>query len=221
MKITIYTTNDCEFSKKEKAYLSAHGQLFEEKNLESNKEYLTEMLAVSNNFAGTPVTKIEKDDGTTVILKGFTQEEFDKTLNVAPVTTSAPAAATASTDVPTATPPAAPAPTLAGQDVGQPSTTPPEPTPPTPPTPTPPTPEPTPPVVEPTPPTPSPVEPPKANDPKLASLLNDLQSMSAKIETPAPAASAQSEPPAQAPQPQQAAPATPPPGAPNLPNPNF
>lgn len=80
MKITLYTITDCPFSKQEKEYLSSHTLTFEEKNLETNREFLTEMLAVSNNFAGTPVTKIEKDDGQIAILKGFTKEEFDKLL---------------------------------------------------------------------------------------------------------------------------------------------
>ncbi|MEK7079202.1 MAG: glutaredoxin family protein [Patescibacteria group bacterium] len=80
MKITLYTITDCPFSKQEKEYLSSHTLTFEEKNLETNREFLTEMLAVSNNFAGTPVTKVEKDDGQIAILKGFTREEFDKLL---------------------------------------------------------------------------------------------------------------------------------------------
>lgn len=84
MKITIYTITACQFSKQEKEYLSSHGQQFEEKNLEINREFLTEMLAVGGNFAGTPVTKIEKDDGQIVVLKGFTAAEFDKTLGFAP-----------------------------------------------------------------------------------------------------------------------------------------
>lgn len=83
MKITIYTITDCQFSKQEKEYLATHNLPFEEKNLETNHEYLTEMLNVSNNFAGTPVTKLEKDDGSTVVLKGFTAEEFDKELGFA------------------------------------------------------------------------------------------------------------------------------------------
>lgn len=83
MKITVYTITDCQFSKQEKEYLASHQLQYEEKNLETNKDWLTEMLAVSNNFAGTPVTKIEKDDGTIVILKGFTKEEFDTTLGFA------------------------------------------------------------------------------------------------------------------------------------------
>lgn len=84
MKITIYTTTECKFSKLEKEYFASHGLQFEEKNLETNREFLTEMLAVGGNFAGTPVTKIEKDDGQIVVLKGFTPAEFDKTLGNAP-----------------------------------------------------------------------------------------------------------------------------------------
>ncbi|MBI5126926.1 hypothetical protein HZA76_00530 [Candidatus Roizmanbacteria bacterium] len=82
MKITIYTTTDCQFSKAEKEYLTSHTLQFEEKNLETNKDFLTEMLAVSNNFAGTPVTRVEKDDGTIAVLKGFTKEEFDATFGL-------------------------------------------------------------------------------------------------------------------------------------------
>jgi len=91
MKITIYTITDCQFSKQEKEYLSAHGLQFEEKNLETNREYLTEMLAVGSNFAGTPLTKIDKDDGQTVVLKGFTAAEFDKALGLEQPVAAAPA----------------------------------------------------------------------------------------------------------------------------------
>lgn len=80
MKITIYTTTACQFSKQEKDYLTSHSLPFEEKNLDTNKDFLTEMMTVGSNFAGTPVTKIEKDDGTSSVLKGFTKEEFDKEL---------------------------------------------------------------------------------------------------------------------------------------------
>jgi len=80
MKVTIYTTNDCQFCKQEKDYLASKNIAFEEKNVQSNREFLQEMLDVSNNFAGTPVTKIEKDDGQSVVLKGFTQSELDNAL---------------------------------------------------------------------------------------------------------------------------------------------
>ncbi|PJB88788.1 hypothetical protein CO083_01750, partial [Candidatus Roizmanbacteria bacterium CG_4_9_14_0_8_um_filter_34_12] len=61
MKITVYTIKDCAFSKQEKEYLTSHSLPYEEKDLETNKEFLTEMLAISSNFAGTPVTRVEKD----------------------------------------------------------------------------------------------------------------------------------------------------------------
>ena len=96
MKITIYTITDCQFSKQEKDYLTSHNLPFDEKNLEVDKAYLTEMLAISNNFAGTPVTKIEKDNGQSVVLKGFTKAEFDKELGFGEASTpqqTAPAAA--------------------------------------------------------------------------------------------------------------------------------
>lgn len=83
MKITIYTINDCVFCNQEKEYLKSHNLPFEEKNLEVNREFLTEMLTLSNNFAGTPVTKIEKDDQSVIVLKGFTKEEFDDVLGFA------------------------------------------------------------------------------------------------------------------------------------------
>ncbi len=84
MKITIYTVTECQFSKQLKNYLQANNLQYEEKNLELNKEWLSEMLAVSNNFAGTPVAKIEKDDDSIVVLKGFTKEEYDQVLGLTP-----------------------------------------------------------------------------------------------------------------------------------------
>lgn len=115
MKIIVYTINDCPFCKQEKDYFSTNKITFEEKNLETNKEFLTEMLAVSNNFAGTPVTKVEKDDGQIAVLKGFTKEEFDKVFGLE--TAPKPVAETnAKMDVPpapapTPTPPPTPIPT--------------------------------------------------------------------------------------------------------------
>jgi len=117
MKITLYTITDCQFSKQEKEYLSSHTLVFEEKNLETNRDFLTEMLTLSNNFAGTPVTKIEKDDGQIVVLKGFTKEEFDKTLgfmtSVAPAPTPTSEMQTANpTTTDPATPPSVPTPNI-------------------------------------------------------------------------------------------------------------
>ncbi len=122
MKITIYTIKDCAFSKQEKEYLTANKLMFEEKDLETNKDFLTEMLAISNNFAGTPVTRVEKDDGTIAVLKGFTKEEFDTTFGLAPMPAApaevgAPAEPAAPIEAPAApavdVPPVAEAPTEA------------------------------------------------------------------------------------------------------------
>lgn len=162
MKITVYTTTNCQFSKQEKEYLTSHSLTFEEKNLETNREYLTEMLMVGNNFAGTPVTKIEKDDSTIVILKGFTQDEFDQTLGLAKPT---PVVQPQSVQQPPQNTPTTP----------QPQSPMPEPTPPVPPIPTPAVPPTTPqPPVQPI--NPSTTPQTHANDTQLNALLNDLQS---------------------------------------------
>lgn len=107
MKITIYTVNDCQFSKAEKEYLQTHNLPFEEKNLEQNREWLTEMLAVSNNFAGTPVTKIEKDNNEIIIIKGYNKNELDKALDLS---TSKTAVVNADINLPNDQPPTPPPP---------------------------------------------------------------------------------------------------------------
>lgn len=184
MKITVYTTSDCKYSKDEKDFLKEHNLPYEEKNLETNREFLTEMLAVSNNFAGTPVTKIEKDDGKIEVLKGFTKDEFDQSLGLATTTSVQQAANTMNVPQPTTPTPVAPP---------VPKPTPGEPTPP-PPAPTPP--------VE-SPPTPKTVPPtPQETSPELNSILNDLK---AKSGAPADTADTKTSPPV-APTPAETAP---------------
>lgn len=201
MKITIYTTNECEFSKKEKEYLTAHALQYEEKNLETNREFLTEMLAVSNNFAGTPVTKIEKDDGQIVVLKGFTPEEFDKTLGTVKTAVAADQPPVVQTpqapSVPT--PPAPTPPTTNNQQPTIPQSQPS-----------------TPPVVSDQPPVTA-----ATTDPRMSSLLNNLQQ---KADDQQPATNNQqpvtNEPPTTNNQ-QPATNPTPPANLPNIPDPNF
>lgn len=84
MLITIYTISDCPFCKKEKEYFDSLNLPFVEKNLEHSREYLEEMMVLSNKFAGVPFTIINKDDGATVKIKGFTKEEFDQVLGLIP-----------------------------------------------------------------------------------------------------------------------------------------
>jgi len=88
MKITVYTIKACIFSKQEKDYLDINKLQYEEKDLEQNKEYLTEMITISNNFSATPVTQIKKDDGSITVLKGFKKEKFDITFGFATTPTS-------------------------------------------------------------------------------------------------------------------------------------
>lgn len=177
MKITVYTITDCQFSKQEKEFLASHNLQFEEKNLETNKELLTEMLAVSNNFAGTPVTKIEKDDGQIVVLKGFTETEFANALGLTPAPTSTPTpqptpSATAG-DAPTPPPPPPPEPTPPAPE--PPAAPPPAPEPPTPAEPVVPT-------------TPSaetpPAAPPTPQNDAMSSILNDLKEKSVEPAAP-------------------------------------
>lgn len=113
MKIILYTISTCQFSKQEKDYLTAHNLPFEEKNVEQNREFLTEMLTVGNNFAGTPLTKIEKDDGKIEVIKGFTKEEFDKVLGFEPVAQPATPPPAPAQQAPSPAPVATPAPVVA------------------------------------------------------------------------------------------------------------
>jgi glutaredoxin len=190
MKITVYTVSDCQFSKAEKEYLQSHNLPYEEKNLEQNREWLTEMLAVSNNFAGTPVTKIEKDDGQIIVLKGFTKEEFDQVLGFKKEEAVAQASANISV-TPPVNEPSSPSQPQTPQPF---SPQPPTPEPQTQPTPPSPTPSPTQPT---TPPPPAPNQevnpvstnnPPPSNDP-LSSILSDLEQKANPNQQPPPPSS--------------------------------
>lgn len=196
MKVTLYTTSACPFCQQEKTYLQSKGLSFEEKNVELNKAYLDEMLQVGNNFAGVPITKIEKDDGQTVVLKGFTQSEFDAAL-------AAPQPAVQAQSDDTAQPPA-PTPEPTAPSVPPPSE-------PVVPTPAPIQPEPVqPPVAEP-PQTPT-QQPPAPSDP-LNSILKDLQNrMSADQNQPTQPSPTPQEPtqPVESPTPQTPQPTVPP-----------
>lgn len=168
MKITIYTTNECQFSKQAKDYFAAHNLPFEEKNLESNREFLTEMLAASNNFAGTPVIVVDKENGSPAeVLKGFTQEEVAKATGQSMEAVPAPAASVGASASDTSSP-AAPS-TPAADPMAPPAS--PMSEPPAPTMPEPMTPPPAPPMSEPS----APAAPNEQNK-ALDSILNSLQS---------------------------------------------
>ncbi len=77
-KVTMYTTPACQYCKAEKEYLSQQGIAFVERNVEQNEADLREMLNVSDNFAGVPVTVIENPTGQKLVVKGFTQTDFEE-----------------------------------------------------------------------------------------------------------------------------------------------
>jgi len=201
-KITVYTISSCPFSQQEKDYLKANNLPFEEKNLEQNREWLTEMLTVSNNFAGTPVTKIEDENGQITILKGFTKEEFDKVLGLIPAQPQ-PAVVAAQAGIKAPPPPIPPAPPIPPQPKAPYGATPPmspdnqtsTPTPPTPPPPT---------------------SPPLSSDPSLKSVLDNLEQKSGAFAPNQP--TNQSMPPTYGSQSQTPQPSTPPANLPDIPD---
>lgn len=76
--ITIYTITDCQYCKAEKEFLKSKGLEFTEKNVETDEESLKEMLSAGENFAGVPVTMLEGPTGQKVVVKGFTQTDFEE-----------------------------------------------------------------------------------------------------------------------------------------------
>ncbi|KXK08813.1 MAG: glutaredoxin 3 [Microgenomates bacterium OLB22] len=79
MNAIIYTLHDCPFSAAAKKYLTDHGITFEEKDVESDKANLEEMLQKSKDFEGVPFAEVTTDTGV-ITLRGFTQAEWDEKL---------------------------------------------------------------------------------------------------------------------------------------------
>ena len=98
--ITVYTTPSCPFCKAQREFLGSINLAYVDKNVEEDTESLKEMLNVSDNFAGVPVTVLNGPKGKKVV-KGFTQDEFVKELeevglkeaSVEPAKSVAPSAA--------------------------------------------------------------------------------------------------------------------------------
>jgi len=112
--ITIYTTTSCPFCKAEKEYLGSVNLTFVEKNVEEDTESLKEMLNVSDNFAGVPVTVLNGPKGKKVV-KGFTKDEFVKELEAVGLKEASVEPA-----MPVEPPVAEPAPTVAVPEVKEP-----------------------------------------------------------------------------------------------------
>ncbi|MFA6005856.1 MAG: glutaredoxin family protein [Patescibacteria group bacterium] len=78
IKATVYVITDCPYCKAEKDFLASRGVAFVEKNVETDEASLKEMLSLSDNFAGVPVTVLEGTDGKKIVVKGFTQTDFEE-----------------------------------------------------------------------------------------------------------------------------------------------
>jgi len=74
--ITVFTIPNCPFCKAEKDYLTKAGISFTEKNVEQDENNLKEMLELSDNFAGVPVTLVENQKGEKSVIRGFTEKDF-------------------------------------------------------------------------------------------------------------------------------------------------
>jgi glutaredoxin 3 len=77
MKVTLYTIPECPYCQQARDYFTAKGIQFEEKDVKADKDSLSEMLSLSNKFAGVPFCSVLKDSGETVMLKGFTEADYD------------------------------------------------------------------------------------------------------------------------------------------------
>jgi glutaredoxin-like YruB-family protein len=75
-KVILYTTSWCPACTRARKYLNSRGVSFTEKDVESSKSNLTEMLQKSGGARGVPVIDIHGK-----VLRGFNQTAIDRELN--------------------------------------------------------------------------------------------------------------------------------------------
>jgi glutaredoxin 3 len=80
MKIRLFTTPDCPFSKKARAFLREHKMEFENNNVLEDEDAREEMIKSSQQMA-VPVIEIEKSDGVEMII-GYDEEKIKEALNL-------------------------------------------------------------------------------------------------------------------------------------------
>lgn len=80
MKVTIYSTTSCPYCTMLKDYLDSKNIFFEEKLVDQNEEFKTEMLNESNGFLGVPFVVIVKDDNSKETVLGFDKGKLDQVL---------------------------------------------------------------------------------------------------------------------------------------------
>jgi len=81
MKIRLFTTPDCPFSKKTRDLLRKHSLDFEDNNVLVSKEAREEMIKISGQMA-VPVIEIEKSGEKTAVIRGYNEPEIRSQLNL-------------------------------------------------------------------------------------------------------------------------------------------
>lgn len=56
MNITVYSSNECSYCTKQKEWLKERNIPFEEKELNTNQEYMREFIRLDGNFVTTQLT---------------------------------------------------------------------------------------------------------------------------------------------------------------------
>ncbi len=79
MKVRLFTTPDCPFSKKTKELLREHNIAFEDNNVLEDEKAREEMIRVSQQTA-VPVILIQH--GETVIIRGYDEKRLKEVLKV-------------------------------------------------------------------------------------------------------------------------------------------
>lgn len=74
-KITIYTSDNCQFCHMAKDWFKEHNLEFEEKNISSDKDSMLELR--KQGYAGVPVIFVDDE-----VILGFNQEKLEKALGM-------------------------------------------------------------------------------------------------------------------------------------------
>lgn len=81
MKIRLFTTPDCPFSKKTKELLREHGIDFEDNNILKDEKARDEMITISGQMA-VPVIEVTENGQEPLIIKGYDEEKIKTVLDI-------------------------------------------------------------------------------------------------------------------------------------------
>ncbi len=80
-QVTIFSTTTCKYCKEVKAFLNEKNIAYEEILLDEKPEFIQESVALSGS-RGVPVTKVVRDDGSTVGVLGWDQPALEEALQL-------------------------------------------------------------------------------------------------------------------------------------------